>query len=134
MSENTTWRIEYPQRPWTTNGERSGNRWERAALVKEWRNAFHMLARQARIPELNHIEVTVEPHQLGGRSQDVAACNPAAKAAIDGLVDAGVIPDDGPQYLKSITFLPPQKGRNALVLLIRGQQKATQVMLPKEGF
>ena len=33
---------------------------------------------------------------------------PVAKACIDGLVDAGVIPDDGPEFVRSLTFKAPQ--------------------------
>ena len=69
------------------------------------------------------ITVTVEPHQKGGRSQDVGACNPAVKAAIDGLVDAGVLPDDSPEFVKSLVYLPPKKDKNSLVLYIRGVRK-----------
>jgi hypothetical protein len=32
---------------------------------------------------------------------------PVAKACIDGLVDAGVIPDDGPNFVKSLEFRSP---------------------------
>ena len=39
---------------------------------------------------------------------DVAACYPAVKAAIDGLVDAGVVPDDGPFNVMRITFRAPE--------------------------
>ena len=39
---------------------------------------------------------------------DVAACYPTVKAAIDGLVDAGVVPDDGPFNVTRITFRAPQ--------------------------
>jgi crossover junction endodeoxyribonuclease RusA len=111
--------LEYPKRPWTTNFERSKNRWVRANLTKEWRSAFMLLARQKKIPKLNQIEIEVEVWLKGGRLQDVAACNPAVKAAIDGLVDAGVIEDDSPEYLKSIKFYAPQRGRNSLVLHIK---------------
>ena len=52
--------------------------------------------------------------------QDVAACVPAVKAAIDGLVDAGVLIDDAPQHLKAIVFAQPQKGKPALKLEIEG--------------
>jgi hypothetical protein len=69
------------------------------------------------------ITVTVEPHQKGGRLQDVGACNPAVKAAIDGLVDAGILPDDSPEYVKSLVYLPPKKDKNSLVLYIRGVRK-----------
>lgn len=121
--EQLVYRLELAQRPWTTNGERAGNRWQRAELVKTWRSAFHILAKSEQIPEMEWISVTVEPHQKGGRLQDVGACNPAVKAAIDGIVDAGVLPDDSPQYMKSLIFLTPQNDRNSLVLYIRGARK-----------
>ncbi len=36
--------LSYPQKPLTTNAERAGNRWKRAESVKEWRDAFRILA------------------------------------------------------------------------------------------
>jgi len=40
---------------------------------------------------------------------------PAVKATIDGLVDGGLIPDDTPDHLVALTFLPPDVcGRNGL--------------------
>ena len=121
--EQLVYRLELAQRPWTTNGERAGNRWQRAELVKTWRSAFHVLAKSEKSPEMEWISVTVEPHQKGGRLQDVGACNPSVKAAIDGIVDAGVLPDDSPKYMKSLIFLTPQNDRNSLVLYIRGARK-----------
>lgn len=122
-TEQTIYRLEFPQRPWTTNAERAGNRWERASLTKEWRHAFNLLARIEEIPEMEWITVTVEPHQKGGRLQDVGACNPSVKAAIDGLVDANILPDDSSKFVKSLVFLPPKNDRNALVIYIRGVKK-----------
>lgn len=122
-SDQTIYRLEFNQRPWTTNAERAGNRWERATLTKQWRSAFQLLAKSERIPPMEWITVTVEPHQKGGRLQDVGACNPAVKAAIDGLVDAGVLPDDSSKFVKSLVFLPPHNDRNSLVIYIRGVRK-----------
>lgn len=118
-----TWTLEYAQRPWTTNLERKGNRWDRASRTKEWRGAFYWLAKKERLPALEWMTVKVEPYQHGGRLQDVGACHPSVKAAIDGLVDAKVIPDDSPEYLHAIEFLPPQRGRNSLVLHVTGKLK-----------
>jgi len=115
-----SWELTWEQRPWTTNSERAGNRWQRADNVKTWRHAFCILAKQKKIPTLKSCDITARVYQKGGRLQDVAACNPAVKAAIDGLVDAKVMPDDSPQYLHSITFEAPQRGRNALVLIVSG--------------
>lgn len=121
--EQVVYRLEFEKRPWTTNAERAGNRWERATLTKEWREAFAWLAKIEQIPEMRWIVVSVEPHQKGGRLQDVGACNPAVKAAIDGLVDAKVLPDDSPEFVRALTFLPPQKDKNSLVIYIRGARK-----------
>jgi hypothetical protein len=114
--------LEYDVRPWTTNAERAGNRWERAKKTKEWREAFCFLALQARPPRLDWCEITIEPW-LKNRSgmQDTGSCHPAAKAAIDGLVDAGVLTDDTPDIVRKLTFVAPQIGRNGLVLLVKGK-------------
>lgn len=126
-AEQLVYRLELPLRPWTTNAERAGNRWERATLTKSWRSAFELLAKSEKIPPMAWVSVTVEPHQKGGRLQDVGACNPAVKAAIDGIVDAGVLPDDSSQYVRSLIFLPPQNDRNSLVLYIRGAKKERRI-------
>jgi crossover junction endodeoxyribonuclease RusA len=122
-AEQVFYRLEFNQRPWTTNAERAGNRWERATLTKTWRQAFELLAKSEKIPPMAWVSVTVEPHQKGGRLQDVGACNPAVKAAIDGIVDAGILPDDSSQYVRSLIYLPPQKDKNSLVIYIRGAKK-----------
>ena len=114
--------IEHTERPWTTNGERAGNRWDRARKTKEWRDAFAWLALQQKIPLLSHCEIVAEPWLKDRRGmQDTGACNPAVKAAIDGLIDAGVLIDDTPDIVRTITFHAPQIGRNALVLIIKGE-------------
>lgn len=79
----------------------------KAALTKEWREAFWAAAKQAKIPHLDRVAITAETHLRGRRSQDVAGNYPAVKAGIDGLVDAGVIPQDDPEHLVSLTFLAP---------------------------
>jgi crossover junction endodeoxyribonuclease RusA len=126
-TEQNIYRLEFNQRPWTTNAERKGNRWERAELVKVWRSAFQILAKSERIPPMTWMSVTVEPHQKGGRLQDVGACHPSVKAAIDGMVDAGVLPDDSSQYLRSLIYLPPVNDKNSLVLYIRGAKKERKI-------
>lgn len=116
--------LSYPKRPVTTNAERAGNRWVRAGTTKEWREAFAWLARKERIPRMRWINVTAQPFQKSGRLQDTAACNPSVKAAIDGLVDAGVVPDDNGDYVRQITFLPCVRGDDQLTIIIQGEQHA----------
>lgn len=114
------WTLIYPSRPWTVNTERKWNHFRRAQIVKEWREAFFYLAKEAGVPHLLEIEVEGLPILSGrGRPQDVGAASNAVKAAVDGIVDAGVIPDDSPTYLKRLSFRAPLKGPNALHLTIR---------------
>lgn len=95
--------------------------YKRAALVKEWREAFFYLAKEAQIPALKAVEIFVTPVLTPrGRTQDIGACYPAYKAAQDGCIDAGVLPDDSPRYVRKVTFFPPVPARvSALQLVIR---------------
>lgn len=113
--------VEYPARPWTTNGERASSRWERARLTKEWRLGFSLAVAEKRMPKLRTCTITAEPWLLNRRGmQDTGACHPAVKAGIDGLVDAGLIADDTPDIVTEITFRAPRIGRDALILIIEG--------------
>jgi len=103
------WTLTYDQKPWTVNAERSWHFHKRAKAVKEVREAFAWLAVAERVPQLAAIEISVVPLAKDRRGiQDVGACMPAAKAAIDGLVDASVIPDDDPAHMRALKFYPTQ--------------------------
>lgn len=104
------WILTYDERPWTSNAQSSRRAFQ--GHVRLWRGAFRLLAIQQRIPKLERISVEVQPVLHTGRwMQDASACHPAAKAAIDGLVDAGVIPDDRPPYVHAVTYLEPRVDR-----------------------
>lgn len=95
-------------RPLTINKVAKMHRQQWAAHTSEVRGVWWHLAQEAKVPRLQRARITVTPLHADLRSpQDVAACAPEAKAAIDGLVDAGVLPDDTPDHLLSITFAPP---------------------------
>lgn len=102
----------------TVNAERAANRWVRAEFVKEWRTEFGW--RSTSIPPLAWFSILAIPYQSRGRLQDVGACLPAVKAAVDGLVDRGVVPDDDSRYVRSVIFHPPQRGENGLTIRVRG--------------
>lgn len=119
------WELRYDARPWLLNSERSGGKrgtgghYGRAALVKEWRETYAWLAKEARLPHLDAIKVEVLQLCRTRKLPDTGSCFPAVKAAIDGLMDAGVIDDDGPNYVRSLTFHAPfTEGIDALILRI----------------
>lgn len=112
--------IEDHVRPWTTNSERTWHHYKRASTVKDARERWALLAKAAQVPRLTRIRIDAVPLAKDNRwRSDVGACYPAVKAAIDGLVDAQVIPDDNPKHLDAITFHAPQVvGRDGLRLVI----------------
>ncbi len=114
------WCLRFDERPWTSNTERRWHHYQRADAVRRWRAAFALLAREAHMPPLETVEVTATPYLANRRGlQDVAGCHPSAKAAIDGLVDAGVLVNDTPEHLRSITFVAPVIGQgDALELVV----------------
>lgn len=51
---------------------------------------------------------------------DCAAISLAVKHIVDGLVDAGVITDDSPDYVRSETYHAPERtGTRSLILLVK---------------
>ena len=98
----------------TINAERSQHWSRRSKASAEWRDQFGTLALAAGLPRCDVGPCHVHVHPLSTRrvpNQDVAACVPAAKAAIDGLVDAGVWPDDTPAWVVAVTFWPQMTGQ-----------------------
>jgi hypothetical protein len=116
------WVIEIPGRPQTLNRERTGTtHWHVTRdETRVTREVAWALAKQQQIPHMEAITVCARPILRDGRTQDVGACIPSVKAAIDGLVDAGVLDDDGPTQVVQLTFDAPflRMGRDALELTI----------------
>ena len=110
MSESRTWTLAYRSRPLTANRANRANRYARAAAVALWREAFWGLALEAKVARCQRVRITARAHLRGLRSIDTDACAPSVKAAIDGLVDARVIPDDGPGHVEAVLLLPPVLG------------------------
>lgn len=99
----------YDRRPWSLNAERGRSHWAQARKdTAEWRQAFFVLGRQQRDARFTRVTVTVET-VMKGRLADTGNTYPAAKAALDGLVDAGVLPDDTPDVVRALTFLAPRR-------------------------
>jgi hypothetical protein len=109
------------RRPMTVNAERKkGSFHARAEMSRWWRENFYYAALQSKIPHFESISLTVTPILPDRKIQDTGACYPAAKAAIDGLVDAGVVDDDSPKYVPTITFNSPVVSTTGgLIILIR---------------
>lgn len=101
-----------PGRPRTLNAERRGHHMAHRKATKDERLAWGWAWRAA-VPvgtALARVRVTAQP-VLSGPMQDPGNCYPSVKAAIDGLVDAGVIEDDTGEHVAAITLLAPIRCR-----------------------
>lgn len=84
------------------------HRMERANKIKLWRQDFYVQATVDGIPDMPPCRVRAIQHCKTHRSlPDVGACYEVVKAAIDGLVDAGVWPDDDHRWVLSIEMVVP---------------------------
>lgn len=103
--------FEIRRRPWTVNAQRNMHHMVAARLVKVWRElAAEACADKPAFDGNRPVTVAVYTALRTKRSQDCGAAYPAVKAAIDGMVDAGIIPDDTPQYLAGIIMFSPTFG------------------------
>ncbi|MEM9521588.1 MAG: hypothetical protein AAGA37_19925 [Actinomycetota bacterium] len=105
--------------PFTLLNARSGHWWANAAedaQLRAW--AGHKTTQAGvRFDEPVVIEaVMTSPHKLA----DCDAIGPPVKHVIDGMVDGGAIPDDSPEWVRSLTLHAPEKAETrTLVVLMR---------------
>lgn len=105
----------------TVNKERTVHWSARAKVVKAWREAYGWLAVASKVPtdgSVGPCHIEAVPLTTTRRRQDVGACMPVVKAAIDGLVDAGVWPDDTPDHVLSVRYWPQQLAADAGLRLV----------------
>lgn len=94
---------------WMNSNDRHG--WQqRAKLTRAWRHAASWRAAAAinrgelaPITGPTTITATVHRDTNRGRS-DASNRQPTIKAAVDGLVDAGVLPDDSDRHVTALTI------------------------------
>jgi crossover junction endodeoxyribonuclease RusA len=70
-----------------------------AAKVRTVREAAHVLAKQARIGPCERVRVTLHYRPRDRRVRDAENPTPTLKACCDGLVDAGIVRDDAPEFM-----------------------------------
>jgi len=110
--------IERERMPLTLNVARQGSQvWKLRRELAEWRAwARHIKAE----PIPGPVEVWVDHLRKTGSSlPDCGAPILAAKAVVDGLVDAGILPGDGPDVVTLLAFRAPVVcGRHGLRLTL----------------
>ncbi len=67
---------------------------ERSRRTRQWRELTHARAVAEQLPRFTQAHIMAELLFADSRRRDPANWAPTAKACVDGLVDAGVFPDD----------------------------------------
>lgn len=115
-----TYRLSLPwRRPPLSENQRLN--WQaKARITKEVRHTVGWLAKTAAIPACTHCEVRLCWAPNTRRKRDEDNPTPTYKAACDGIVDAGVVPDDEPRYMTKHTpvILPVRKTASVWVEIV----------------
>ena len=72
---------------------------QKAVLTRQIRESAYWVAKAANIAPVKPSAVLTVWYPPDRRRRDAGSCAPTTKAAIDGLVDAGVWPDDNPTHV-----------------------------------
>lgn len=72
---------------------------QKARLTKQIRRDTYLLVRSAGLNTSDRITVRLEYYPRDRRRRDPSNLMPTQKAAVDGIVDAGLVPDDCPPYV-----------------------------------
>lgn len=103
-----------PWDPWSINMERTKHWTWRAKRARDYRRMAHVAAMNAGLKEQPPCLIVAElPFERMAR-RDPSNYLPAVKAAVDGLVDAGLWPDDTPEY---VSIAEPVLVKGQLVVL-----------------
>jgi crossover junction endodeoxyribonuclease RusA len=108
-----TWALtfDYPSPPITANQR---HHWrKKAALTCLVRAASSLLAKSAGIPAMARCEVSLIWFVSTKHRRDADNVVPTLKAMCDGLVDAGIVPDDTPlemvKHMPEVVYMGPGK-------------------------
>ncbi len=94
MSEPRVFVIHLPPGQELLNSNDRRNRYAEARLVKQIRSAAWAVALRQKVPPVKRVHITGIHRPVNNRVRDAANVYPSYKAAIDGLVSAGVLSND----------------------------------------
>lgn len=119
ITEQLTHVFVWPERPLTVNVAIRSHHRVVSAFTREYREAFRLMS--VGCDKLASCDIVVDQLVADRRYPDCAAAALAVKAALDGIVLAGVLEDDGPRFVKSILFnAPVNAGIDCLILTLKG--------------
>lgn len=92
---------------------------KRATITKQVRQEAAWRARSKKLPAMRACQVTLHYRPRDNRRRDADNLVPTLKALCDGLVDAGLVPDDTPNYMmKHMPVIhPAERGKQGIMWL-----------------
>jgi crossover junction endodeoxyribonuclease RusA len=131
LQSEPRWQIVLPWQapPLSLNdrGQSRGAREKRSATIAEVRQAVCTMARAKGVPAMSAIHVRLHWRPAVKRRRDPDNLVATLKPCLDGLVDAGVVPDDTQEYVdwsRPMIHPPDKELGPALWLVIRKDRKA----------
>ncbi|MFG2001749.1 hypothetical protein ACGFNU_21620 [Spirillospora sp. NPDC048911] len=95
------WRLEMPAGQTLLNANRQLHWSQKARIVRQLRSDAYFIAKYVKVPPLKRARIDAyycpPPAR---RTRDAANWQPTFKAQVDGIVDAGVLPDDDHTHLE----------------------------------
>ncbi len=100
------------------NANQRGSWRAKAKLTRAWRDATHVAALQAHLPRFSsHVHIVATIHKASANRYDATNWADTAKAAVDGLRDAGVLIDDSNKYVTGPDMRPGARAEKAHLML-----------------
>lgn len=96
----------------------------RARETRRVRSDVRLLVRAARVPALARVRVQLEYTPRDARRRDTDNLVATLKAVCDGVVDAGVVPDDTPEFMgkpEPLITVPDRRDPHLRLLLVEEQ-------------
>ena len=113
------WTVELTGTPLITSNMRL-HHMAKYRMGKQIQDDVILLCRAQKIPRLERVKITVILKVRDHKRREAINYEPSGKAAIDGIVHAGVLADDGHRYVESVTYRLEVTGqaRTSLLLMI----------------
>lgn len=114
------WTVPLPYSVPPLQGNQRHHHHKRARLVRKLRAEAGWAVRGARVPRLTRCRVELHYAPRDARRRDADNLWPTHKSVCDGVVDAGVVPDDTPQWMDKPTPIlhPPEPGGQGRLWLV----------------
>lgn len=110
------YRLELPNMHYPTLNTRR-SKLQDGGTLKQWREAAGWAAKEQQVPALDKPTVRLHFYPGDNRRRDAVNLALVHKAAVDGLVDAGVLEDDSPDFVdEMMPAIHPGKGERRWVL------------------